>query len=107
MARGSGVVRWEGVGCVSVAFGSWTAAHRGMCITSITLPSYITHCYPSSPSIAILYPPPPPHPRPTHRLGGYLLMEAGTLTVTDCHFYVTRPGMLSEKKERPFRYIYI
>ncbi len=21
-------------------------------------------------------------------------MEAGTLTVTDCHFYVTRPGVL-------------
>lgn len=36
----------------------------------------------------------------TKRLGGYLLMEAGTLTVTDTHFYVTRPGTLFFGRER-------
>jgi len=27
-------------------------------------------------------------------LGGYVLQEEGTLAMTDCHFYVTRPGVL-------------
>lgn len=27
-------------------------------------------------------------------LGGYVLQEEGTLALTDCHFYVTRPGVL-------------
>jgi hypothetical protein len=27
-------------------------------------------------------------------MGGHILQEAGTLMLTDCHFYITRPGVL-------------